>query len=182
MRDSSSATMNFPIDQKQPGMLHAALLRAEVASARILRVNCSAARKMPGVRAIVTAADAPGRYGIGVADHPLFATECIRYDGEPIAAVAAETLAQARAAAAAIIVELETLPAVLSMADALAPNAHLVHPVAGLRGYAGMRRARRQRGLGSDRRARRRRCGVLPPGRSNSRKHLSGRATKSSFA
>lgn len=143
MRDSSSATMNFPrrdardklrgrtrftVDQKQPGMLHAALLRAEVASARILRVNCSAARKMPGVRAIVTAADAPGRYGIGVADHPLFATECIRYDGEPIAAVAAETLAQARAAAAAIIVELETLPAVLSMADALAPNAHLVHP------------------------------------------------------
>jgi CO/xanthine dehydrogenase Mo-binding subunit len=83
---------------------------------------------MPGVRAIVSAVDAPGRHGIGIADHPLFATGCIRYDGEPIAAVAAETLAQARAAAAAIIVELEPLPAAISMADALAPDAPLVHP------------------------------------------------------
>ena len=93
-----------------------------------MRIDASEARKMPGVRAIVSAVDAPGRHGIGIADHPLFATGCIRYDGEPIAAVAAETLAQARAAAAAIIVELEPLPAAISMADALAPDAPLVHP------------------------------------------------------
>ena len=53
---------------------------------------------MPGVRAIVTAADAPGMIGIGIADHPLFARDVIRYDGEPLAAVAAVTLAQAQAA------------------------------------------------------------------------------------
>jgi len=143
MPEPSDAVMNFPrrdardklrgytrftVDRARPGMLHAAMLRANTPSARIVRIDASEARKMPGVRAIVSAADAPGRHGIGIADHPLFATGCIRYDGEPIAAVAAETLAQARAAVAAIIVELEPLPAAISMADALAPDAPLVHP------------------------------------------------------
>jgi CO/xanthine dehydrogenase Mo-binding subunit len=143
MSEAANATMNFPrrdardklrgrtcytVDRVRPAMLHAVLARAQVPSARILRIDISTARKMPGVRAIVTAADAPFRHGIGIADHPLFATDRIRYDGEPIAAVAAETLAQAQAAAAALVVELEPLPAVISMADALAPDAPLVHP------------------------------------------------------
>src|ERR1700728_3581564 len=143
MSEAANATINFPrrdardklrgrtrytVDRVRPAMLHAVLARAQVPSARILRIDISTARKMSGVRAIVTAADAPGRHGIGIADHPLFATGWIRYDGEPIAAVAAETLAQAQAAAAAIIVDLEPLPAVISMADALAPDAPLVHP------------------------------------------------------
>jgi CO/xanthine dehydrogenase Mo-binding subunit len=140
---ATSATMNFPrrdardklrgrtrytVDQVRPRMLHAALARAQVPSARIVRIDVSAALAMPGVRAVATAADAPFRHGIGVADHPLFATDRIRYDGEPIAAIAAETLAQAQAAAAAVVVELEPLPAAISMADALAPSAPLVHP------------------------------------------------------
>ena len=83
---------------------------------------------MPGVRAIAMAEDAPERHGLGIADHPLFATDFIRYDGEPIAVIAADTLEQAQAAAAAIVVELEPLPAVITMADALAPQAPLVHP------------------------------------------------------
>src|ERR1700733_15080849 len=112
MSDPSSAVMDFPrrdahdklcgrtrytVDQARPGMLHAALLRAETPSARIVRIEVSKARKMPGVRAIATAADAPALHGIGVADHPLFAKDLIRYVGEPIAAVAAETFAQAEA-------------------------------------------------------------------------------------
>jgi CO/xanthine dehydrogenase Mo-binding subunit len=140
---ATSATMNFPrrdardklrgrtrytVDQVRPRMLHAALARAQVPSARIVRIDVSAALAMPGVRAVATAADAPFRHGIGVADHPLFATDRIRYDGEPIAAIAAETLAQAQAAAAAVVVELEPLPAAISMADGLAPSAPLVHP------------------------------------------------------
>ncbi len=143
MSTATSATMNFPrrdardklrgrtrytVDQVRPRMLHAALARAQVPSARIVRIDVSAALAMPGVRAVATAADAPFRHGIGVADHPLFATDRIRYDGEPIAAIAAETLAQAQAAAAAVVVELEPLPAAISMADALAPSAPLVHP------------------------------------------------------
>ena len=83
---------------------------------------------MPGVRAIISAEDAPGRHGIGIADHPLFAVDRIRYDGEPIVAIAAETLEQAQAAVEAVVVELEPLPAVLSMAEALAPDARWYIP------------------------------------------------------
>jgi CO/xanthine dehydrogenase Mo-binding subunit len=126
--DKLRGRTRYTVDQGRPGMLHAVLLRAETPCARIVRLDTSEARKMPGVRAIVTGKDAPRLHGIGIADHPLFATDCIRYDGEPLAAVAAETFAQAQAAAAAIIVELEPLPAVITMADALAPNARLVHP------------------------------------------------------
>lgn len=143
MSDPANAVMNFPrrdardkllgrtrytIDHVRPGMLHAALLRSEVPSARILHIDTSIARKMPGVRAIATAEHAPGLHGIGIADHPLFAQDVIRYDGEPIAAVAADTLEQARAAAAAIVVELEELPAVISMAESLASDAPQIHP------------------------------------------------------
>jgi CO/xanthine dehydrogenase Mo-binding subunit len=139
----ASATMNFArrdaadklrgrtrytIDRYLPGMLHAAILRASVPSGRIARLDTSKAARMPGVRAVVTAADAPGMIGIGIADHPLFARDVIRYDGEPIAAIAADTLMQAQAALATIEVQIEPRPVVLTMADALTPDAPLVHP------------------------------------------------------
>src|ERR1700744_65293 len=127
-RDKLRGRTRFTIDRARPGMLHAALARARIPSARIVRIDTAVARRMPGVRAVVTGADAPFRYGIGIADHPLFAIDRIRHDGEPIAAIAADTQAQAQAAAAAIVIELEPLPAVITMADALAPNAPLVHP------------------------------------------------------
>ncbi|MBP2427588.1 xanthine dehydrogenase family protein molybdopterin-binding subunit [Bradyrhizobium elkanii] len=126
--DKLRGRTRYTIDRYLPGMLHAAVLRAGVPSGRIIRLDTSRAARMPGVRAIVTAADAPGMIGIGIADHPLFARDVIRYDGEPLAAVAAVTLAQAQAALAAIDVEIEPLPAVLTMAEALAPDARLVHP------------------------------------------------------
>ncbi|MGV7214913.1 xanthine dehydrogenase family protein molybdopterin-binding subunit [Bradyrhizobium sp. UFLA05-112] len=125
--DKLRGRTRYTVDRYLPGMLHAAVLRASMPSGRIVRLDTSRAAHMPGVRAIVTAADAPGMMGIGVADHPLFARDVIRYDGEPLAAVAAITLAQAQAALAAIEVEIEPLPAALTMADALAPDAPLVH-------------------------------------------------------
>ncbi|CAN7209050.1 xanthine dehydrogenase family protein molybdopterin-binding subunit [Bradyrhizobium sp. LjRoot220] len=127
-RDKLRGHTRYTIDRYLPGMLHAAVLRAGVPSGRILRLNTTMAARMPGVRAIVTAADAPGTIGIGIADHPLFARDVIRYDGEPLAAIAADTFAQAQAALAAIEVEIAPLPAVLTMAGALAPEAPLVHP------------------------------------------------------
>lgn len=126
--DKLRGRTRYTVDRYLPGMLHAAVLRAGVPSGRIVRLDTSRAARMPGVRAIVTAADAPGMMGIGIADHPLFARDVIRYDGEPLAAVAAGTLAQAQAALAAIDVEIEPLPAVITMADALASDAPLVHP------------------------------------------------------
>jgi CO/xanthine dehydrogenase Mo-binding subunit len=83
---------------------------------------------MPGVRAVISAPDAPGLYGVMVADHPLFVIDEIRYMGEPIAAVAAETLEQAQAAAAAIQVEIEERVPLITMAQALEPGANEIHP------------------------------------------------------
>ncbi|KJC42305.1 aldehyde oxidase [Bradyrhizobium sp. LTSP885] len=118
----------YTIDRYLPGMLHAAVLRASVPSGRIVRLDTTKAARMPGVRAIITAADAPGKIGIGIADHPLFARDVIRYDGEPLAAVAADTLAHAQAALAAIELEIAPLSAVLTMAEALQPGVALIHP------------------------------------------------------
>lgn len=127
-RDKLLGRTKYTIDRAVGGMLHAAIRRADVAAGRLVRVDISAASRMPGVRAIVTGKDVPGRHGIGIADHPLMATDMVRFHGEPIAAVAADTLAQAEAAAAAIIVEVEPMPAVLTMSEALADGAPLVHP------------------------------------------------------
>ncbi|MGY4258916.1 CO/xanthine dehydrogenase Mo-binding subunit [Bradyrhizobium sp. USDA 4516] len=126
--DKLRGRTRYTIDRYLPGMLHAAVLRAGLPSGRIIRLDTSRAARMPGVRAIVTASDARGMIGIGIADHPLFARDVIRYDGEPLVAVAAVTLAQAQTALAAIDVEIEQLPAILTMAEALAPDARLVHP------------------------------------------------------
>jgi CO/xanthine dehydrogenase Mo-binding subunit len=126
--DKLRGRTRYTIDRYLPGMLHAAVLRATEPSGRILRLDTSRAARMPGVRAIVTAADAPGKIGIGIADHPLFAGDLVRYHGEPLAAIAADTLQEAHAALAAIDVEIAAMPAVLSMAEALAPGAPLVHP------------------------------------------------------
>ena len=102
MSDATTVAMNFPrrdardklrghtrytIDRARPGMLHAVLARAQVPAARIIRIDIEAARRMPGVRAIITGADVPFRHGIGIADHPLFAIDQIRYDGEMFKAV-----------------------------------------------------------------------------------------------
>ena len=72
--DKLQGRTRYTVDRARPGMLHAVQLRSQVASARIVRIDVSRARKMPGVRAIATAEDAPGRHGLGIADHPLFAT------------------------------------------------------------------------------------------------------------
>ncbi|MBS7544244.1 xanthine dehydrogenase family protein molybdopterin-binding subunit [Ancylobacter oerskovii] len=130
-RDAGDKLMGrtrYTIDRASPGMLHAAVLRAPLASGRIVRLDVTKAAALPGVRAVATAADAPGRVGIGIADHSLFAEDVVRYVGEPLAAVAADTPEQAQAALQAIEVEIAPLPAVFTMEQSLAPGAPLVHP------------------------------------------------------
>ena len=126
-RDKLRGRTRYTNDRARPDMLQAVLLRSNVPSGRIIRLDVCAALECPGVLAIATAADAPGNYGIGIADHPLFAVDVIRYNGEPIAAIAAETEAEARAALKAIIIEIEPLEPVLTMIEALKPDARMVH-------------------------------------------------------
>lgn len=120
----------YGMDYTEAGALTAKILRAPVAAARILRLDTSAAEAMPGVRAIATAKDAPGLSGgFGVLyDQTLFADDVIRYVGEPIAAVAADTEEQALAAINAIHLELENLEPVIDVHTALAPDTRLIHP------------------------------------------------------
>jgi CO/xanthine dehydrogenase Mo-binding subunit len=118
----------YAADLALPGMLHAAFLYAGVPSARIRRLDVSAARALPGVMAVITAADVPDvRYGAAVHDRSLFAHDVVRFEGEILAAVAALTPELAGEACRLIDVELEELPAVLDPEGALRPGAPLVH-------------------------------------------------------
>jgi len=118
----------YGMDHAETNMIHARLLRSPVAAGRIVVLDITRAMSIPGVRAIITAADIPCRAGVIVKDQCLMALEYVRYAGEPIAAVAAGTEAQALAAVAAIDLEIEAWDPVLDPTTALAPNARVVHP------------------------------------------------------
>lgn len=97
-----------------PGLLHGAILRSGVAHARVVSVDVSKARTMPGVQAVITADDIPGSnsFGIVLRDQPVLCRDRVRFEGDAVAAVAAQTPEQARAALAAIGVTYEPLPVV----------------------------------------------------------------------
>jgi len=124
-----TGTAHYIADLYHPNMLHGALLQSPHAHARILGYDLSRAAATPGVHAIVTGDDLqePWRMGAFIKDEHALAKGKVRYVGEPVAAVAAETEAQARAAATAIDVTYKELPASLSPQDALAPDAAVIH-------------------------------------------------------
>jgi CO/xanthine dehydrogenase Mo-binding subunit len=129
----------YAADFALPGMLHAVLKRAEVAHARLLGVDTSEAEAVPGVASVLTAKDVPENtvwvdvpgqtFQVGAlrARTNVLADGIVRYHGEPIAIVAAETEDAALAAVELIEVDYEELPAVTDPADALADGAPLVH-------------------------------------------------------
>jgi len=110
-------------------VLHVKLVALDVARARIGRIDASAAMDVPGVRFVMTAADLPDpmpRFGPQLRDRPVLAVGETKYHGEPVAAVAAETLDAAEEAARLVRVEFDELPAVHTVAAALADDAPLV--------------------------------------------------------
>jgi CO/xanthine dehydrogenase Mo-binding subunit len=105
------------------------LVALDVARAQIVSIDSSAALAVPGVRLVLTAADLPDpmpRFGPQWQDRPVLAIGETHYHGEPVAAVAADTLDAAEEAARLVRVEVEELPAVFTVAGALAPDAPLV--------------------------------------------------------
>ena len=119
----------YATDLCADGMLAGATVRSPLASARIRRIDTSAAAACEGVVCVLTAADLPAAtsFGLEFADQPVFAADIVRYAGEPVAVVAAETPEQARRAAEAVVVEYDELPAVTDMEQALDSAAPLVH-------------------------------------------------------
>jgi len=123
-----SGRARYAGDVSLPGMLWGAVLRSPYPHARIRRVDVSHAWRVPGVRAIVTGQDIPGRYfGKVLRDMPVLCWDRVRYVGDRVAAVAAETREAAEEALALIEVDYEQLPAVYDPIEAMQPEAPLLH-------------------------------------------------------
>jgi CO/xanthine dehydrogenase Mo-binding subunit len=117
-------------DIRLPGMLYGAILHSQAGHARITSISTAAAEKAEGVVAILTAedlSDLDPYYGHALRDRPIVALGKVRFAGEPVAVVAAESQAAADAAVAYIDVEYEELPVAASLDQALAEDAPLVH-------------------------------------------------------
>ena len=122
----------FVGDLSVPGMLHGALALSPHPRARVLRIDTTRARALPGVRAVLTAADVPGERWVGllINDWPSLVAEGeeVRCVGDVLAAVAADDRHTAREAAKLVDVTYELLPPVLDPEAALAPDAPRVNP------------------------------------------------------
>ncbi len=120
----------YAVDMTMPGMLHAKVVRANRAHAQIVDVATDKALSLPDVVAVVTAPELERlfpRFGHIISDHFILATDKVRYFGEPVAIVVAESRAAAADAADLVEVSYDDLPTVMSAAEALAPGAPLVH-------------------------------------------------------
>ena len=124
-------------DYVMPNMLHVKVLRSPLASARLKRLDAAKARALEGVACVLTAAELPDRLAATDipgqtgrkrldTDQQILVRERVRYHGEPLALIAAETSALAERAADLIEVDLEPLPGVYDPEDALEPGAPLV--------------------------------------------------------
>ena len=127
-------------DFSMPRMLHAKVFRSSQSSARILRLDVSKARSLPGVVCVLTGADVPnarlvsdmpgqtGQKQRKGSDVPVLASDVVRFYGEPIALVAAETLEIAEKALKLIEIEYEPLPGVYDPLEAMKPGAPVLFP------------------------------------------------------
>ena len=130
--------LHYAADWRLPGMLHGRIVRSQLPSARITGIDVSAARALPGVVAVLTAADVPGNRIVEMASGglaelevsmPVLATDRVRYLGEPVAVVAAATQQIAAEAAELVSVDYEELPGVFDVESARADGAPRVHEV-----------------------------------------------------
>ncbi|MGD1992443.1 MAG: molybdopterin-dependent oxidoreductase [Anaerolineae bacterium] len=124
-----TGTARFTDDYVFPGMLHGRTLRADHPHARILAIDTRAAAALPGVRAVLIHEDVPARnrHGLVTADWPVLCDDKVRYIGDAVAIVAAETPEIAAQALDLIEVTYEPLPVVGSAEEARRPDAPRVH-------------------------------------------------------
>ena len=127
-KEKVTGSGRYAADLTLTGQLHAKFRYADHTHARIVSIDASGARAMPGVFAVLTHEDVPDvLYGDLAKDRRLFARERVRFEGDVVAAVAALTPEIAAEAAAAIEVEYDPLPAVSDIEAALAEDAPLIH-------------------------------------------------------
>ncbi|MBX0327008.1 molybdopterin-dependent oxidoreductase [Oscillochloris sp. ZM17-4] len=126
--DKVTGAARYPGDLVRPGMLHLKVVFAGRPHARILEIDSAAALAAPGVVAVLTAADVPhNAYGLIDADQPVLCADVVRFVGDKVALVVAESRDAAEAAARLVRVSYEDLPVVSDPRAALEPGAPLVH-------------------------------------------------------
>ncbi len=129
--DKVTGKARFGADLILPNMVEAAVLRSRHAHARILSIDTAAALEMPGVQAIITGDDFPPTDDMAPGDAhqavKVMARDKVLFEGHPVAAVAATSRAEAQAAAKAIVVTYEQLPHVLTVDEAMADGAPILH-------------------------------------------------------
>ena len=127
-REKVTGEAKYTADFAREGMLWTAFVASPVPHARIARIDVSAAVAMPGVHAVVTGADIGERFiGCTLKDWPVLAYDVVRFVGEYVAAVAADSREIAEAAAAAIDVQYDELPGAFDPEAVIAPGAPLFH-------------------------------------------------------
>lgn len=126
-RDKVHGTAKYTADILEAGTLHIALLTSPYGHARILDIDTSKAKQAAGVRAVLIGRDYPVLTGEEVSDRPVIATDKVRYYGEIVAVLVADSEAAAKQAALEVEVRYEPLPTVGSPTEALAEGAPLVH-------------------------------------------------------
>ncbi len=128
-RDAVTAKTRYGDDMFVENMVHGRILWSAHPHARIINIDTSEAEAMPGVVAVVTAKDIPGKNqcGIVIRDQPAIASDRVRYIGDSLAAVYAESVEIADEALKKIKVDYEVLPGVFSPEDAAKPDAPKLH-------------------------------------------------------
>ena len=126
--DKVTGAARYTHDLSLPGMLHTAVVASPHSAARILRIDTAEARKVSGVRAVLTGADLDIFVGLYMKDKHILAKDVVRYQGETVAAVAADTLDAAQEACRRIVVEYEPIDAIFDPREAMREGACLVHP------------------------------------------------------
>lgn len=119
----------FAADIKFPNMLISGVKRSEVASAKVLKIDTEKAKKVNGVKAVLTYKDIPGENLIGVInkDEPILVEDKIRRIGDPLVLVAAETKEALEEALDLIEVEIEEIPGIFTIEDALKDDSPKIH-------------------------------------------------------
>lgn len=129
-RAKVTGAAKYAIDMAAPGMLHGIVVRAERAHAKIRAIDRTDAADVPGVVRVISGedlSDLDPYYGHIIRDHPVLAIDRVRFMGEPVALVVADSRAAGREAARRVRVQYEDLPAAIELDEALAQDAPLVH-------------------------------------------------------
>lgn len=132
-RDRVEGRLAMTLGHTLPGVLHVAVVRSPLAHAELSGIDTAAARAIPGVVAVITAADLGEEgafpcFGDAIADQPVLAVDRVRYVGDPIALVVAEDRFIAGEAVQAVELDLHQLPHVTDASEARLPGSPVLHP------------------------------------------------------